>query len=46
MGEMADFALEEVENYEDLRWQYTHGEIEDDEAYEYGIIDEFGGIGE
>ena len=42
MGEMADFALEEVQVMEDLRDQYNSGYIEMAEAYELGIIDELG----
>jgi len=42
MGEMADDALEYVEQMEELRLQYHHGEIDDLEAYDLGIIDEMG----
>lgn len=42
MGEMADFFLGEVEEYEELRFQYRSGEIPLGEAYDLGIIDERG----
>lgn len=42
MGEMADWALEQVEHYEDLRLSYRLGQIDQLEAFEHGIIDELG----
>ena len=42
MGEMADDFLDQVIDYEDLRWGYQHGEMTDEEAYEAGLIDELG----
>ncbi len=42
MGEMDDFELETVMDYEDMWLRYTQGEISDDEAYEKGLIDEHG----
>ena len=42
MGDMADFALDQVEYYEDRRHAYRIGEISDAEAYEEGILDELG----
>ena len=43
MGEMADYALEQVEEMEDLRFRYRTGDMSDDEAFELGIINEMGG---
>jgi hypothetical protein len=42
MGEMADFALEQVETAENRRFAYRQGEVSTTEAYEEGIIDEQG----
>lgn len=42
MGEMADFFLDEVMDMEDLRLDWLHGQMTDEEAYEAGIIDELG----
>ena len=43
MGEMADFALGQVWDEEDLRSDYRRGILSTHEAYEAGIIDELGG---
>jgi hypothetical protein len=42
MGEMADYTLEEVEDNEEARLDYHLGIIDDQEAYDRGIIDELG----
>lgn len=42
MGEMADFALSEVMDMEDLRFSYRMGDIGYQDAYDLGIIDERG----
>jgi hypothetical protein len=42
MGEMADFDLEEVECFEDLRTGYSLGQVSLHEAYEAGIVDDNG----
>lgn len=44
MGEMADFALDQVMDWEDMRYDYDHGIIDDEEAYELGLLDEDGSI--
>ena len=44
MGEMADYALEEVLNEEDARTDYLLGNMPEHKAYEIGIIDELGRI--
>jgi len=42
MGDMADAFLSEVMEFEELRIDYKHGRMGDVEAYELGIIDEYG----
>jgi hypothetical protein len=42
MGEFADDFLDDVIDYEDYRWQYRHGQISDEDAYDMGLIDEDG----
>lgn len=42
MGDMADYALEQIETMELLRLRYRIGELSDAEAYDEGIIDELG----
>ena len=42
MGEMADFALEEVEDFENARLGYRMGDVDATEAFERGIIDDLG----
>jgi hypothetical protein len=42
MGEMADAALNEVMDMEDLRHDYRMGQVSTEEAYDAGIIDEHG----
>jgi len=42
MGDMADYFLEEVEDFECRRLDYKSGRISDEEAYDRGIIDEMG----
>jgi len=42
MGEDADLALEEMEDFEEAREEFRHGQMSDEEAYERGIIDELG----
>lgn len=42
MGDMADMALSETMDMEDLRVEYRTGGISDSEAYDHGIIDELG----
>ena len=43
MGEMADFELDDIMDEEDARTDYRRGEMSKDDAYERGIINEFGG---
>lgn len=43
MGDMADFALEQVMDAEDDRFEYRMGRMSDALAYDLGIIDECGG---
>ena len=43
MGEMADYALEQVWEMEDLYFRHQNGEIDDHDAYDMGLIDEMGG---
>ena len=40
MGDMADFALEEVMDFEDARTDYRRGELTHEEAVEAGVIDD------
>ena len=42
MGEMADFALNEVFDYEDWRTDYGRGLLSIEEAIDKGVIDEQG----
>jgi len=42
MGDMADDFLEYVEGCEERRLDYHSGRMTDEEAYEAGIIDEYG----
>ena len=42
MGEMADFALEQVCTMESLRDDYVLGHMSSSEAYEHGFLDEIG----
>jgi ribosomal protein L37AE/L43A len=42
MGEMADYALEQVEHHEEQRSLFRSGLITIDEAYDAGVIDELG----
>ncbi len=42
MGEMADFSLEQVGDWEDLVSEYHSGNMSVHEAYEHGIVDELG----
>lgn len=42
MGDMADFALDQVMDEEEDRFAYRMGEMSDGEAYDRGIIDELG----
>lgn len=42
MGDMADFFLEQVMEFEEYRFLYHAGEMEAGEAYDLGIIDELG----
>ena len=42
MGEMADYALDQVMDAEDDRFLYRIGQMSDTEAYDLGIIDELG----
>jgi len=42
MGEMADFALEDVYDEEEARTRYKIGEMTIEEAYKRGLIDELG----
>jgi hypothetical protein len=42
MGDMADFALDQVWDMEDARFGYLTGDISSEEAYDLGIIDERG----
>ena len=42
MGDGADLALEEMEDDEEAREDFRHGQMSDEEAYERGIIDELG----
>ena len=43
MGDMADFALEQVMDAEYDRFEYRMGRMSDALAYDLGIIDEHGG---
>lgn len=43
MGEMADLFLEDVMDSEESRFLYRSGEMDDETAYELGIINELGG---
>ena len=42
MGDMADMALDHVDDMEELRLDYRTARIDDCEAYDLGIIDECG----
>ena len=42
MGDGADLALEDVEDFEDDRLAFRLGQISREEAYERGVIDEEG----
>jgi len=42
MGDGADLALEEMEDFEEAREDFKHGQMSDEEAYERDIIDELG----
>lgn len=42
MGDMADYFLECVEEEEITRLEYLHGNISDLEAYDMGLVDEWG----
>lgn len=42
MGDMADYFLEQVWDEEDARLDYRMGHMSTEEAFERGIIDEFG----
>jgi hypothetical protein len=42
MGDMADLAIEEMEDYEMFRQLYRIGQLEDVVAFDRGIIDELG----
>ena len=42
MGDMADMAFDDMMDYEDARWDYRHGLLDTEEAYDMGIIDEYG----
>jgi len=42
MGDMADMAFDDMMDYEDLRWDYRHGLLDAQEAYDMGLIDENG----
>jgi aspartyl/asparaginyl-tRNA synthetase len=42
MGEMADYTLDEVMDYEDDMLNYLIGKMDNQEAYDKGIIDELG----
>jgi len=42
MGEMADMALDEVMDMEEMRFEYRSGRMSASEAYDAGIIDEHG----
>ena len=42
MGEMADFALGEVFDFDEDVQRYRSGQMSDQDAYESGIIDEMG----
>ena len=44
MGEMADFALEQVVTMECMRMDFIEGRMDIGEAYEQGIVDEQGGM--
>ena len=44
MGDMADDALEKVENDWCGYLDYTHGDMDDAAAYDLGIVDENGNI--
>ena len=43
MGDMADMALSETLDMEDLRFEYRMGGMSDQVAYQLGVIDERGG---
>jgi hypothetical protein len=43
MGDMADYALDQVWDMEDARSDYWAGDITNEEAYDMGIVDEMGG---
>lgn len=42
MGDMADFFLDEVADFEDAIYDYHNGNMSDEEAYDLGIINELG----
>jgi len=42
MGDMADFALEQVQEMEALREQYNSGDMDLLDAYNLGLVDELG----
>ena len=43
MGDMADYLLEQVEEFEAQRYLYERGEISFVDAIEMGLIDDDGG---
>lgn len=43
MGEMADMALDEIAEWEDICDDYVAGGIRNEEAFELGILDEIAG---
>jgi len=42
MGEMADYCLEQIEDFEEHYYSYKNGKMSDIDALEAGIIDENG----
>lgn len=42
MGDMADFFLDEVMDFENAIDDYHNGRMSDEEAYDLGIINELG----
>lgn len=44
MGEFADYAIDEAFVYEDMIWNYEHGNMSYQDAYECGVIDENGAV--
>lgn len=45
MGDFADMALSDAMDMDDLRFDYLMGDMSDRDAYEHGILDEWGGFG-